>query len=163
MKEVSDKDKLFYFEKNFFTLDGLWMIETEKEIGWDRALKIDLTVWIRLLKIIFRRVMKYLGIENNSLKDLIEILTFRWSIEGWKYKISEEDQNEVIIEIKECPYEQIMSRNPKRREKIPLICKNMCVPFYKEIIQDFNSDILLEREKYQGLGDHICDFRFRIK
>ena len=44
MKEVSNKDKLFYFERNFFTLDGLRMLETESEVGWDTALKIDKAV-----------------------------------------------------------------------------------------------------------------------
>ena len=51
MKKVSKKDKLFYFERNFFTLDGLWMLETENEVGWDTALKIDQAVWDKLLKI----------------------------------------------------------------------------------------------------------------
>ena len=33
IKNLSVTDKLFYFEKNFRTLDGLWVIETEKELG----------------------------------------------------------------------------------------------------------------------------------
>ncbi|MEJ2250457.1 MAG: DUF6125 family protein [Candidatus Lokiarchaeota archaeon] len=163
MIEVTDEDKLFYFEKNFFTLDGLWMIETENEIGWEKALQIDLKVWIRLLKIIFRRIKRYLIIKNNNLEDLIEILTFRWSVEGWKYKIQDNNEGEVKVEILECPYQQIMSRNPDRTEKAPLICKNMCIPFYKEIVKEFNSKIQLKREKYQGLGDNICDFKFTIR
>ena len=84
MRKVNDADKLFYYERNFVTLDGLWMLEAEKEIGWDRALKIDVTVWTRLFKIIIRRLKKYLNIETNTLNDLVEILTYRWSIEGWK-------------------------------------------------------------------------------
>ena len=73
MNELTVKDKLFFFEKHFFTLDGLWMIETENKIGWDKALKIDLDVWIKLLKVIFRRLSKYLHIQTNDIEDLIEM------------------------------------------------------------------------------------------
>ena len=87
MIELSKEDKLFFFERNFVTLDGLWMLETENEVGWDRALKVDVTVWIKLLKTIIRRFQRYLNIKTNTLRDLIKILMFRWSIEGWEFEI----------------------------------------------------------------------------
>ena len=87
MKQLSIDDKLFFFERNFFTLDGLWVLTIEKEINWDIAFKIDLTVWKKMLNIIFRRLKKYLKLKNNDLEDAVEILTFRWSIEGWNYEI----------------------------------------------------------------------------
>ncbi len=157
MKEISDKDKLFYFEKHFFTLDGLWMIETEDEIDWKTALKLDLRVWIRLLKIIIGRIKRYLNLEGNNLANLMEILTFRWSVEGWNYERL--DDNRIIIN--SCPYNEIMARNPERHEKIPLICKDMCIPFYKTIVKDFNNDITVERDKFIGLGNKICNFHFK--
>ncbi|MFW9950261.1 MAG: DUF6125 family protein [Candidatus Thorarchaeota archaeon] len=157
---MSDQDKLFYYERNFVTLDGLWMLETEKEIGWDRALKIDVSVWTRLLKIIMRRIKNYLNINTNTLQDLIEIITFRWSIEGWKYEVKHISNSEVIINVIECPYKLSMERNPERHNKIPLICKNMCEPFYKEAFKDFNPKIRLERNNSMGIGARICDFHF---
>ncbi|TXT60250.1 MAG: hypothetical protein BAJALOKI2v1_120032 [Promethearchaeota archaeon] len=160
MKKVTDEDKLFYFEKHFFTLDGLWMIETENEVGWEKALKIDLIVWKRLLKIAIRRIKRYLNISTNHLKDLIDILTFRWSIEGWNYKVLKNTENEVSIAIQKCPYVSIMERNPDRHDKIPLICKDMCIPFYENIVKNFNPDINMKRTKYIGLGDEICNFIF---
>jgi len=162
LRKVTDADKLFYFEKNFFTMDGVWMLETEKEIGWDIALKIDKAVWIRLMRIIFRRIKKYLKIESNTLGDLIDIITFRWSIEGWKYKVNRISASEVIIDINECPYKAIMDRNSERQEKIPLICNNMCIPFYKAAFEEFNPKIKFERNKAMGLGDNKCDFCFKL-
>ena len=162
MRKITDADKLFYFEKNFFTMDGVWMLETEKEVGWDIALKIDRAVWIRLMKIILNRIKKYLDIETNNLNDLIEIITFRWSIEGWKYLINRVSESEVIIKINECPYKGIMDRNPNRRDRIPLICKNMCFPFYKAAFEEFNPRIKFERKKAMGLGDNYCDFSFKL-
>lgn len=160
MKEVTDEDKLFYFEKNFFTLDGLWMIEAEKEVGWEKALKIDLNVWKRLLKIAIRRIKRYLNIDSDHLLDLVNILTFRWSVEGWNYKVIKNTKSESIIQVNECPYVSIMERNPDRHDKIPLICSNMCIPFYEAVLKEFNPQIKMERSNHIGLGDKICDFKF---
>jgi len=160
MREVSQDDKLFFFERSFFTLDGLWMIETEEMTNWEVALKIDLLVWKRLLKTIIRRLKKYLNLEENNLTNLIKILTFRWSVEGWKYDILQHDGDNVKILVKQCPYKSTMDRNPERKEKQSLICKNMCMPFYKALTKDYKENIDLERTRYMGLGDDYCDFIF---
>jgi len=162
MKDLTEKDKLFFFEKHFFTLDGLWMIEAEKKTDWDTALEIDLKVWLKLLKIIFKRLKKYLNILGNDLIDLLEILTFRWTVEGWKYDIRNVDSNNVYISVRSCPYKSAMDRNPERHDKIPLICNNMCKPFYQEIIKDFNPLISLKRTKFMGFKADECDFHFSI-
>ncbi len=159
-KKITLEDKLFYFEKSFFTLDGLWMIETENEVDWETALKIDTKVWIRLLKIIIRRLKKHLNIESNTLSDLIEILTFRWSVENWDYEVIKNEREEAVIQINTCPYKSIMDRNPERQSRVPLICKDMCIPFYEAIVKDFNPSLKLERNQFMGLGDDICNFKF---
>ena len=160
MRKVNQDDKIFFFERSFFTLDGLWMIETEEMANWETALKIDLIVWKNLLKVVIRRTKKYLNLEKNDITNLIEILTFRWSIEGWKYEINQSDNDNVKILVNQCPYKSTMDRNPERKEKQLLICKKMCIPFYKAIIKDFNENIAIERTRYMGLGDDYCDFTF---
>ena len=125
MRKVSEADKLFYYERNFFTMDGVWMLETEKVIGWDTALKIDIAVWKRLMKIFFRRIKRYLNIETNTINDLVDIISFRWSVEGWKYTINRISETEITIEVNECPYKAVMDRNEERHDKRPLICKDM--------------------------------------
>jgi predicted hydrocarbon binding protein len=162
MKTVSDKDKLFFFERHFLTLDGLWMIETENELGWDKALKIDTEVWKKLLKIIIRRLKEYLEIQGNSIGDLLKILTFRWIVEGWEFDSKIKDEK-VVVQIEKCPYKSAMSRNPERHHKVPLICQDMCIPFYKHIIEHFNPNIRVERNKYMGLGDIICNFELSYR
>ncbi|MHA1535644.1 MAG: DUF6125 family protein [Promethearchaeota archaeon] len=160
MREVNQDDKLFFFERSFITLDGLWMIETEEMTNWEVALKIDLIVWKKLLKVIIRRLKKYLNLEKNDLTNLIKILTFRWSIEGWKYRIIQHEAGKIKILVNQCPYKSAMDRNPERSKKQSLICEDMCIPFYKAITKDFNENILLERTRYMGLGDDYCDFTF---
>jgi len=138
LKPLSIHDRLFFFERNFFTLDGLWMVETEKETNWEIALNIDLVVWKELLKIIFLRLKKYLNVKRENLIDFIRILTFRWSIEGWNYELAIIDRDNIEISIKNCPYYAAMDRNPDRHDKIPLICKDFCIALYESIINEFN-------------------------
>ena len=163
MIELSKEDKLFFFERNFVTLDGLWMLETENECGWDRALKVDVNVWINLFKTILRRFQRYLNIKTNTLYDLIKILMFRWSIEGWEFEIQKKSDNELHLEVVTCPYKEAMKRNPERHHVIPKICTGMCHVFYKEVFEDFNSDLTFEVTRSQGLGADTCDFKFVVK
>lgn len=163
MKKVNQDDKLFFFEKSFFTLDGLWMIETEEMTNWEIALKIDLIVWKEVLKVVIRRLKNYLELKKNNLKNLIDILTFRWSIEGWEYKVVQNDYNKVEIIFNQCPYKAAMDRNPERTEKQVLICKEMCTPLYQSIVKDFNENIVLNRIAHMGLGDLYCDFLFSFE
>ncbi|TFF86036.1 MAG: hypothetical protein EU517_01000 [Promethearchaeota archaeon] len=159
MKHIARKDKLFLLERSFFTLDGLWMIKLEDATNWNTALKIDSNVWGALLEVIIRRLKNYLNLRQNSLENLLRILTFRWTAERWKFQLRiQEDGYKVVVE--DCPYNSAMARNPERRSKIPLICRDMCIPFYKEVIQKYNPLISLKREKFMGLGDEVCTFLF---
>jgi hypothetical protein len=159
MKKISQKDKLFLLERSFFTLDGLWMIKIENLSNWELALKIDSNVWDILLKIIIRRLKEYLNLHDNNLVNLLKILTFRWSAEGWKFDLIPQT-NGYRIEIYNCPYKSAMDRNPERQDKIPLICRDMCIPFYKEIVNTYNPLIELRREDFMGLSDKVCSFIF---
>lgn len=161
MRKISDTDKLAYYERNFFTMDGLWVIETENEVGWDRALEIDTAVWKRMLKTMFRRLKRYLKIETNTLDDIVNILTFRWSIENWDYELIKND-HKAVFKMKICPYKSSMERNEKRHDKIPDICQKMCTKIYKFAIEDFIPGIKVKRTKFLGLGDEYCDFILEI-
>ena len=162
-KEVTLEDRLFYFENHWFTMDGLWMVETENELGKKLALKIDIVVWQRLYQTIFRRLKRYLSIKENSIKDLIKILEFAWSCEGYNYEIVKAEQTDAILNIKTCPYKSMMDRNPDRHDRIEAICKDMCIPFYEPAIEDFNPQIVLKRKQFLGVGDSVCDYHFKLK
>jgi len=163
MRHVTKDDKLFFFERNFFTLDGLWIIEVENEVDWDTALKVDIVVWQKLYQIIFRRVKRYLNIKTNTLKDLVEVISFCWSCEGYKYEIEKNEDTEAILNITMCPYKAAMDRNPERHDRIKAICLKMCIPFYEPALEDFNPNIKLERNKFMGVGDNLCNFHFTLK
>ncbi|MHA1683061.1 MAG: DUF6125 family protein [Promethearchaeota archaeon] len=162
-KELSTEDRLFYFQKNFFTLDGLWIVETENEFGFETALKIDIDVWMKLLPIVYRRIMRHLdfeNFENLTVDQIIEVLGFRWTAEGWKYEIVKTGKEAGEVMIHECPYKSMMERNPDRRKYIPRICQDVCIPIYVNAVKMMNPEIVLERKLFMGLGDDACNFKF---
>ena len=144
-------------------MDGWWMVEVEKEVGEDLALKIDTVVWQRLYKIIFRRVKRYLEITGNSIQDLIKILEFTWSCEGFDYNVIKNEKNEGIMHMTYCPYNAMMERNPERHHRIEAICRDMCIPFYVPALEEFNPNIEYKRTKFLGVGDDVCDYHFKLK
>ncbi len=160
MRKISEKDKLFYYERSFFTLDGFWMVVTEEYTDFKTALKIDLEVWKRLLTTIIRRLKRYLKIKSNNVDDIVEILSFRWSVEGWDYEVIEKNIKKGIVQIKHCPYKAILDRSENRKNKIPHICKDICIPLYEEAVESFNPKIRVKRPKQMGLGDNYCEFIF---
>lgn len=162
MKKLSKDDKLFYFERNFFTLDGLWIIETENETDFETSLKIDLAVWKRFFTIAYRRIKKYLKKTTTNVDDVIDILAFRWSCEGWDYEIVESSPEKGRVIVKTCPYHEIMTRNEERHDAIPRICKDVCNPLYETAIKALNPSMKLVRTKRKGLGDEICDFNLTL-
>ncbi len=156
--KVSEDDKLFYFGRHFFTLDGLWMIEVENEWGREKSLEVDLRVWLRFLKIVYKRIKDRLDADTSRADGIVDVLAFRWSCEEWEYSIQEHGPGRARVTITRCPWHEMMKRNPERHDMIPRICKDICIPIYTEAIASLNPDARVERTKYQGFGDASCKF-----
>jgi hypothetical protein len=159
--DLTCDDRLFYFEKQFFTLDGLWITEVEQAADADVSFAVDLAVWQKLLVIAFRRIKDYLHLDTTTIADVLQILEFRWACERWDFEISATSEDERQVTIKTCPYKAIMDRNPERASLIPRICKEICMPLYTHAIASLNPEILVERPASMGLGDDACEFDLR--
>ncbi|GAB4327392.1 MAG: hypothetical protein Kow0069_34280 [Promethearchaeota archaeon] len=162
-RDLTDEDKLFYFSRNFFTLDGLWMVVAEERLGLEKAVELDLEVWQRFFPIIYRRVARYLGVGGRQVDDFVHVLGFRWKAEGWNFKVNECGPNEahVTVEAGGCPYLEILKR-AGRPDKFSLVCRRVCEPIYATAAHAFNPRIRVTRTKRQGLGDDVCDFHFEL-
>jgi hypothetical protein len=162
MKEITKDDRLFYFERNFFTLDGLWIIEAEKATDFDTALKIDLAVWLALLKIAYKRIKDYLKADTSTVSGVVDVLAFRWACEGWKFSVEQPSPREAHVAITKCPYKEIMERSEGRKVVIPRICKDICIPIYESAIATLNPAVHIKRTAFMGLGDGECRFELKI-
>jgi len=160
---LTDADKLAYFQKNFFTLDGLWMVAAEEHLGLDKAIEIDLDVWERFFPIIYRRITQYLGIEGRTAEDFVRVLAFRWAAEGWTFTIDEASPERAVVSIHAggCPYYEGLQR-AQRPDKVPRICNDVCDRLYEIAAQTFNPEIKVSRTRRLGNGDETCNFVFEI-
>ncbi len=159
----TDADKLAYFQQNFFTLDGLWMVVLEEHLGLEETVKIDLQVWERFFPIIYRRIARYLKIETQTVEDFVKVLGFRWMAEGWDFRIEEVSPKLARVTIKKggCPYHAALSR-ANRPDKMPRICNEVCDRLYEIAASSFNPAIKVRRTKRQGVNAEECDFLFQI-
>jgi hypothetical protein len=158
MKEPTIDDRLFYFERHFFTLDGLWILETEKATDFDTALKVDLAVWLALLKIAYRRIKDYLKADTSKVSGVVDVLAFRWACERWKFSVEQPSSQKAHVSITKCPYKEIMERSEGRKAIIPRICKDICIPIYESVIATLNPAVHMKRTEFMGLGDKECTF-----
>lgn len=160
---LTDSDKLAYFQQNFFTLDGLWMVVLEERLGLDETVKIDLKVWERFFPVIYRRIARYLQIVTQTVEDFVRILGFRWSAEGWDFKIDEVSPKSARVTIKKggCPYHAGLLR-ANRPDKMPRICNDVCDRLYEIAARSFNPAIKVMRTRRQGIEGDVCDFIFEL-
>ncbi|MBN2152097.1 MAG: L-2-amino-thiazoline-4-carboxylic acid hydrolase [Candidatus Lokiarchaeota archaeon] len=163
MKELTTDDRLFYFERNWFTLDGLWIIEVEKATNFETALAVDLAVWERLFKIVYRRIKEYLKADTGTVAGIVDVLAFRWSCEEWEYAVEQPSPHEARVSIRKCPYNEMMKRNADRKAVIPRICKDICIPIYEAAVASLNPAVRLCRTKFMGLGDDVCSFELTLE
>ncbi len=162
MKKLTTEDRLFYFERNWFTLDGLWIIESERATNLDTALAIDLAVWKQLFKIAYRRIKEYLKADTKTIAGIIDVLAFRWTCERWEFTIQQPSPQEAHVSITKCPYKEIMDHSEGRKTVIPHICKDICIPIYESAIASLNPAVRMRRTKFMGLGDDRCAFELTM-
>ncbi len=160
---LTDADKLAYFQQNFFTLDGLWMVVLEEHLGLEETIKIDLQVWEHFFPVIYRRIARYLKIRTQTVEDFVRILGFRWTAEGWDFKIEEVSPTSARVTINKggCPYHAGLLR-ANRPDKMPRICNDVCDRLYEIAANSFNPAIKVRRTKRQGINADTCDFIFEI-
>ena len=161
--QLTDADKLAYFQQNFFTLDGLWMVVLEEWLGLEKTLKIDMQVWERFFPTVYRRIARYLKITTQTVEDFIKVLGFRWIAEGWGFTIEEVSPKLARVRIEKggCPYNAALER-AQRLDKAPHICNENCERLYQIAVNTFNPAIQMHRTKRQGNGDDWCDFLFEL-
>lgn len=94
-----------YFRKSYMSADGLWFVKVEEDLGFDKALELDVKVWEVLPKIQARHVRKLLDIQGNGIGPFFEAITVKLEGEGYDYTMDEEDRE---LRFKGCPWHEIM-------------------------------------------------------
>jgi len=147
-----------YFQKCFFSVDGLWFLKLEEALGFEKALEIDLEVWKILPKIQARTIKKLLGLPD-SLLGLQIAIAFKCTAEGFKFSILPDGQHSFSLEIDECPWVRMIS-GAGRKHLLPAIADAICPIEHATFAREFDSTICFRLARKGCLEPHPCVLSF---
>ncbi|GAB4324429.1 MAG: hypothetical protein Kow0069_29990 [Promethearchaeota archaeon] len=139
-------------------LDGLWFLEVEKSLGFDRAYEIDEAVWIAYAKKEARRVRSYLGFDKPSVADLERTLAlslFHQSV-AFTLKVSGPNDGEfvrVTLSVVECKTLDGMRRVGRPGEQIRKICHGIGLAFYQNLLDELVPGTRVRCLNCPGMGE----------
>jgi hypothetical protein len=118
-------------------LDGLWFMEVEKEIGFEKAFKIDEQVWRIFAPKEAKRIKSLLGFEKPTFQDIEKALTlaiFDQSLSWTLEKVSEEPPI-IRMNVDECKTLAGMRKVGRNREQSDRICYHVGMAFFETFVQ----------------------------
>jgi len=161
MLNLTDKQIIEYFKKSYTSVDGLWFMKTEEKYDFDTALELDAKVWEVMPKI-QARMLKPLADSGNKLKDLMECLETKFSLEDFTFTIEDNtDSGNFSIIISSCPWHNLMVKS-KRENLSAKIGSLICEREYQVWANEFGSDINFKIEEKICAGAGNCILRFSL-
>ncbi|RLI02205.1 hypothetical protein DRO30_03010 [Candidatus Bathyarchaeota archaeon] len=160
------KDRLIdiftLFNKNWWTVDGLWFRVVEEEFGLDAAWKVNFKVSERMAPIMAKRILKFLGFKGEKISELVEALKFLpWSaVQGAEVKILGED--EAILSVVECKPQKFRVKNGLK--EFP--CKDLGLRFFARFAEAVNPKIRVEcltAPPNPHPNNLWCQWRFKLE
>ncbi|MHA1266217.1 MAG: DUF6125 family protein [Candidatus Helarchaeota archaeon] len=159
MIELNDK-LIELLRSALIAIDGLWFLEVEEALGFERAFKIDLNVWKRYGTLIIKRIKKILHIETTDLESFLLVLKIICTIDGTKFQIKEKSEHRIILKITYCPWWE----NLKRSKRDQLVrCDQVDDAIFPVWAKYFNSKIKFNLTKAIPNGDADCEWTILLE
>ena len=133
-------DLLFLQLRNMWSVDGLYFVGIEEQIGGDSATEIDKNVWEIMGKIEARRLKELMGFSESDIPTMISALR----ISSWALDLEEK---EIVIENEKAIFRNPNCRVQKTRIKKDLgefPCKHVRWGYLKSFAREFNDNIVVE-------------------
>jgi hypothetical protein len=123
--DKTDEQALAFLRRSYAAVDGLWFMQAEKELGFERALELDRDVWQVMPKIQARWLKHALG-QEHGLSALHTCLSARLRWEGYGFEARWGDEGRSLeIAIQDCPWRRLLihaGRESLAARIGPLIC-----------------------------------------
>jgi len=127
-------------------LDGLWFLETEKRLGFEKAYEIDEAVWSVFGRKEADRILKFLGLKKGKvmISDLPKILQLSLFNQSIKYEFNTperekgSDGNFRIFRFRviDCKTYKGMEKVKRPPLQIRRICEGIGLVFYKNMLDE---------------------------
>lgn len=137
-------------------IDGLWFLELENELGFEKTFEIDLAVWKKYGPVMMKRIRNMLSITDSSLDSFLRILAVMCEIDGTSFKIKEKTETEATLIITRCPWYENLKR--AKRENV-VRCDVVDKTIFPEWIRSFNPALALELSQSIPEGHDRCEWR----
>jgi len=161
MEKITQQQIIEYFKKSYTAADGLWFMKTEEKYDFDTALELDAKVWEVMPKI-QARMLKPLADSGNKLKDLMECLRAKFSLEDFSCTIEDNtDSGSFSIIISSCPWHNLLLKS-NRENLSAKIGSLICEREYEVWANEFGSDINFKIEEKICAGAGNCILRFSL-
>ena len=130
-------DLFFLHVKNLWRIDGLYFLGIEEKFGTKATTEIDANCWKLMGKIEARGLKETLGIRENNLPSLLEILrNTSWALYQTRKEINVKKSN-VIFRVTECRIQEARIR--KGLDIFP--CKHVRFGYLKSFAEELNPKI----------------------
>jgi len=155
-------DFIFLHLRNMWTVDGLYYLGIEEELGTKAATKIDRKVWEVMGKIEARKLKEFFDIKGDDIPSMMKALQYT----GWALDL---EDKEIIVEENQGIVRNVKCRVQNTRIKNGLEefgCKPVRWGFLKAFAREFNPDIVVSCNVCppdEHPSDLWCEWEFKIK
>jgi hypothetical protein len=160
MDHLTNKQIIEYFHRSYKTTDGLWFMKIEEKYGFNAALEMDKEVW-KVMPKIQARMIKSMLEKGEGEVALLESLTAKLSLEGFKFKV-EQRENGFQIQISDCPWHNLMVKSGREKHSAK-VGTTICNVEYSVWTSEFDENIqfTLRTQKCKGSEHCTLDFKRR--
>lgn len=136
-------------------VDGLWFMAAEKAAGYDKALEMDVAVWVGYAKVVVKRIRRDFQIRGTGLEALKQIISHDpmwWSM--GEFKITEDSPGRLVFEVRDCP--SLIAMEKMGRER--LTCEPVEGPYLQTLAAAVDPGIRVQALKLppRNAPDEIC-------
>jgi hypothetical protein len=139
-------------------IDGLWFMATEKKLGFDAALELDIEVWKQYGRIMLGRASKLMGIDLESaerpdletVSDLLEVLC---AIDGSACSVEVKSPDTAVLTVSRCSWWENLKKSG-RQTYVP--CDLVDNATFETWLKAVDPTLRMEVGQAMPKGDRCC-------
>lgn len=140
-------------------LDGLWFIELEKELGFEKTLAIDEKVWKIFPQKEAKRIKSLLGFDKPNIKDIQNALKLAVFNQSLQWTLEEISDSPMIIRmrINGCKTLKGMQTVGRTQEQINRVCYEIGIAYFESFLNALSPAVKVNCIHCPGRGEKITD------
>lgn len=143
-------------------VDGMWFVNVEKTLGFDKTNEINLKVWEHYPKVLARRMKKYYELKKTGMEGVREMIELDPLLIPMDFEFIDKDENNMIFRVNKCPGLEAQ----ERMNRTEFTCEKVEEVFLRAYAEMYDSRI-----KVQALilppraseNDICCEWLFTLE